>query len=187
MRYIWHPDTHATMGIRFPKLRINPSAARWRVVFEKGCDYVMRDPSRPDGLHEDQWDWNKGCGFSYDLLTNHKDSVMWSWRYNPLTQLIEVGLYAHVDGKALKFGKPLASVAIGDAVEINLSVNYEGKYYFMEFIAYRGTQIAELMEATRENRVDFTHKKCLVREINPWFGGQQKAPQRMSIQVDRII
>ena len=146
--------------------------ASWEVAFSPSCRYNLPGA--------DQDDWNKGGGVSFDLLTNHTDSVMWAWRYNPGTDKIELGLYCHVDGRReiaidVRGRQALLSVAIGEIVTVELEV--EDSAYAMRFDC--------LSSETVTAAIPFTHRKKTIRTINPWFGGNNPAPHTMNLYLHR--
>ena len=86
------------MATPAPVIRRGVKNVAWTVCFDKNCAYTLPGA--------DQRDWNKGGGLSFasallskEMLSNHVDSAMWGWRYNPLTGLIELTAYCHIDGK----------------------------------------------------------------------------------------
>lgn len=168
--YIVQKGQHRFRSSRFdmPRIWKDPRVISYRVWFSPSCAYTL--PGREGE------DWNKGGGVSFDLFTNHTDSVMWSWRYNPATDLMELGLYCHVDGKVVR-AKPhgtevLATVPRGHEIEIRLTIGRNLKAYGME-VGDSGAIIP------------YTHDKRTARTINAWFGGNLPAPHDMSVHIER--
>jgi hypothetical protein len=157
-----------------PRIRRNLRTVEWEVLFSPACRYALPGA--------DQDDWNKGGGVSFDLFTNHTDSVMWSWRYNPVTDLIELGMYCHVDGKRVivkaHSSEVIQAVKIGDTVLIRLTIGRTVKSYSMDFNT--STNAAGAM-------VPYSHDKKTARTIGAWFGGNHSAPHTMNIYILRKL
>lgn len=163
-----------------PQFVKRPTLISWLVRFDEGCDYLLPGA--------DQQDWNKGGGVSFDLLTNHIDSAMWAWRYNPALELVELAMYAHVDG--LRWvarneirpseGEVLNRIAIGETARISLKIDWEGGNYDMSM------QVVGDNESYTGN-IQFTHDKQMGRMIGTWFGGNNAAPNKMNIYIKRKV
>ena len=157
-----------------PRIRRKLRGVDWEVSFSPACRYALPGA--------DQDDWNKGGGVSFDLFTNHTDSVMWSWRYNPVTDNIELGMYCHVDGKRVIVkahkSEAMQTVKIGEAVRIRLTIARNLKAYGMEFNTATNAAGAS---------VPFTHSKKTARTIGAWFGGNNPAPHTMNIYILRKL
>lgn len=163
-----------------PKIIKRPILASWLVTFGEGCDYLLPGA--------DQQDWNKGGGVSFDLLTNHIDSVMWAWRYNPALELVELAMYAHVDG--LRWvarnelrpseGEILNRIAIGETARISLKVDYEEGNYDMNIQVVGDNE-------SYPGIIPFTHEKEIARTIGVWFGGNNPAPNKMDLFIERKV
>jgi len=165
-----------------PSIRAKVETIQWAVKFEESCAYSL------PGV--DQRDWNKGAGLSFDLLTNHTDAAMFGWRYNPLSGRIELTAYCHVNEKrevlprtkyAEKWGmdrEVCLEVEIGMTAIIALHINQETKRYDFGF-KVNGSNVVWPVS------VPFTHKKKWTRIINPWFGGNNAAPHKMSLYMER--
>lgn len=67
-------------------------------VFDQSAGYVQPEPHHLD--------WEKLTGLSFHLFSNHKNSVMVSWRYSVDCDCIEAGIYAHIDGERVIFREP---------------------------------------------------------------------------------
>lgn len=163
-----------------PRIIKRPTLISWIICFGDGCDYLLPGA--------DQQDWNKGGGISFDLLTNHIDSIMWAWRYNPALELVEMSMYAHVDG--LRWvarnelrpseGEVLNRVAIGENARISLKIDWDECNYDMNIQV-----VGE--DESYPGIIPFTHDKHTGRTIGAWFGGNNPAPNKMSIYIERKI
>lgn len=165
-----------------PVVRRGIERVEWRVKFAPNCAYSLT------GV--DQGDWNKGGGVSFDLLENHQDAAMWGWRYNPLTGLIELTAYCHINGKRpfLKgsaysqshpgvSGEVCLEVEFGMEAVVTLVIGRKEKRYDLYFAIAGGKQY--------KVGVPYTHNKTMGRIIHPWFGGNNAAPHRMDIDIKR--
>jgi len=161
-----------------PCIKRKVKRIEWVVRFTESCRYTLDNG--------DQDDWNKGGGVSFDLLTNHTDSAMWAWRWNPERQVIQLSTYCHVDGGVLKARTALgpdqtspevvAEVEIGQTVDISLRIEHD-RYAFT----------FETAEGTSNYWTPHNHDKKLARTIGAWFGGNRQAPQRIDIYLTRKI
>lgn len=150
---------------RIFKIRNKPEQVSWYVVFGENADYDLQD--------EDQKDWNKLCGLFYNFLNTRDNTVMIGWRYNRATQRMELNGYYHVD-KGRDFTKPLLEVALGEPVRVDILVDYEQKNYTVQLTRVNdGTQAKDSMP--------FTHNNTSCMEINTYFGGNESAPQDITI------
>ena len=138
---------------------------QWTVQFDETCRYIQP--------HSEQEDWLKGGGVTLDLLSNHKNAVMWAWRYNPDTDKIELALYAHKGGDRY-FTKPLASVAVGITFTVRIFKS-SGTMWRVEF---------DTGEGWTGDAVQIPYDGFLYRRLPAWFGGTLPAPQDVNIYMD---
>ena len=157
-------NRHYSRPRRF-KIYRKPRTLKTTVIFNRDCDYDLVD--------QDQKDWNKLTGLTYSF-NPLSETVMIGWRYNRDTELIELGGYYHVE-KGRHFTEPLLSVRLGSIVETYIEVDYSKKTYTVRL-------------KSEDNEVShtysFTHNRTWARRINLWFGGNEKAPQTISIKMD---
>lgn len=161
--------THSS--IRMPKL-LGPEDIKYSVKFTESCRYFIR---------EDQSDINKLFGIGY--FPHHKyHSARFGWRYDISSGKIEVLGYVRVDGK--KSWKSLGLYYIGKTYEFSLRrPNPHKKWYCNEhvFCSYM------------PNWDDFrtitmvSNPKPKGYLLGPYFGGNQKAPHDIIIEMERII
>lgn len=69
--------------------------------FDTNCAYEHGD--------ENQKDWNKLTGLAWDAFSNHVNSAMVGWRWDPDLDLMNLNAYYHVDGQRT-FTQTLISV-----------------------------------------------------------------------------
>lgn len=152
-------------------------AYEWK--FDESSMYELGD--------RDQCDWNKLTGLSLHAWTNHNNSVMAGWRYDR-DGFIWVGVYYHEDGEVFH---PTASctdpdrpvpydpgssmrVEIGDIIETHINVNPVANWTAITII---NTSSGKTLYWENDWDEDFNK----TREIYPWFGGNERAPQDITI------
>ena len=151
-------------------LRRKPELLASGVIFGEAAKYKLPYP--------DQADWNKGAGIAYRLLTNHKRSVMWAWRYNPFANSFEFTGYVHgKSGAVVKEDKNFFSAAPGEPVGITVMVNPDHVTFM-----FQGT----LEGKTIVLPIDFKPGR-LGRGIGAWFGGNNPAPKNLSFELYQNI
>ena len=150
-----------------------PKLKGWWVTFDETCKYTLPG--------EDQKDWNKLAGLSFSLYTNHQNSAMFGWRWNPATLLFEVNAYCHISGK-VEMSVPFFKAKPNKEFAAWLEMDY--KRNTVTFHVYAGTPADyEKVETT----IAFNNLPIITREIGAWFGGNNPAPQEMLLWKDRII
>ena len=193
-QYVIFKGKHAAqiygMAAPAPAIRRGVKNISWTVCFDKNCAYTMPGA--------DQKDWNKGGGLSFapallskDMFSNHVDAAMWGWRYNPLTGLIELTAYCHIDGKrpflkGTMYGEHHAGVdgevclelKFGQTARISFQVDRAESRYDFNFMVVGSGESWPV-------GVAFTHNKLWSRLIHPWFGGNNAAPHRMDLYMKR--
>lgn len=143
--------------------------------------FVFASSTAYDLESSDQKDWNKLCGLSFHWWTNHRNSAMVSWRYNPESKLIELGFYYHKDGVVIKAnssetGEVFASIRPSQNIKCHFDV--KGQTVETTIITPSQTVAHKLhysINLARKTRV-----------INPWFGGNQSAPNDIYFLRKRI-
>jgi hypothetical protein len=155
---------HAARPVIFNQTRYKVGRLKWQFAFGEGCDYVLPG--------EDQKDWNKAFGLSFDFLDRNLDAAMMGWRWNPDTQKIQVGGYFHDNGMRAFSLQPVAVYDLCEIGECELVVDYEAQEYRL-LIWHAGE--------TDTVQHYFTHRKLFSWEINAWFGGNNEAPNDMTI------
>lgn len=177
-KYVCYKGQHAFIPY-FPVITRDAKQLMWQGRFGSGADYLLPFP--------DSRDWNKGGGLSFNLLTNHIDSLMWGWRYNADLICHELSAYCHVDSKRVvaKNGmqhpdpsdwEVMLRVPFGNDFSIVVQVDTVMKRY--EF-AFRTGEVVNYCY------IPFTHSRRTGRIIGPWFGGNRTAPQRMELHMKR--
>ena len=175
-RYTIRPGKHDFFPPEIPWIRRKPTYLRWEVHFSVNSRYKLPGA--------DQQDWNKGGGLSFNMLNNHKDSTMWSWRYNPELGLMELSTYSHLAGAISKGqdgeDKPVFTAPIGrdhPRTIIELKIDYTQNRYIWVFSAKNMTTAIVV--------VPFSHSKSWTKDLGLWFGGNQEAPKRIDIYLEK--
>lgn len=160
-------------------------------MLDDSCEYCKNNE-----LGGDCKDWNKLLGMSFSPRWNaRKNSVMLAWRHTSGGGL-EVQPYLHnSEGKAIyKDFRPL---------QIKKDIYYLVKILTHRIVVQELLSWASVNRRTGElssypsieningDRIDWNINNLEVKEskrfrqINTWFGGNRKAPQNITIQLDR--
>ncbi len=168
----WHGSDPAS--VQFGKW---PEVFQMQVMFDSTCKYLFYNS---DGsIAENQYDYNKAGGWSFDEVTARKNSCMIGWRYGPESRKIELTFYHHSQGVAVHNSDPVTAVGFRQVATYTMIPNYKTGEVFESIEA--GGVVAE-------NSFDMP---AIIgtghgREINCWFGGQEKPPHKMFILKKRI-
>lgn len=140
----------------------------WWVKFTDSCRYDLGS--------DDQLDTNKLAGVGYLFGGHHIDSARFGWRYNATTDLIELLAYCYV--KKERIIKLIASCEIGKGYQLKLHVG-DGIYSF---------SVSEVGRSAYAGytTVRYKHRKHLQYGLWPYFGGNQKAPHEITIQLSEL-
>jgi hypothetical protein len=136
------------------------------------CDVQFTETCRYDLGNTDQYDINKLIGIGY-LPGHHKDSARFGWRYWADRNQIELWAYCYVNGQ--REIKQICFCEIGKIYRIQLRL-LRGAYFFI--------CLAENFNETVD--VPFTHSKKLGYRLGTYFGGNQKAPHEIKIQLSKL-
>lgn len=147
-------------SVRRFKPVIVDEAMSFTVKFNYSAQYKTIDPVN-------QYDINKLWGFSEYLFSPHKDSarVGWNWRDGKLY----LRPYSYCNGR-VQIDPPEVPIEIGKEIEC-LIILLEDQYVFY----LDGQRIS--MPRTRRN------PSIVGIQLYPYFGGSEKAPQTISIQI----
>jgi len=155
-----------------PRLRLywNKKRMAYDVLFTNSCLYETKDP-------KNQKDINKLFGFSFGL--HHKNSVRFGWRDNGVGK-IDLMAYIYRNGKRINEWDE--SIYI-ETVDVNTPYRMEisvGGGNFM-FTVLRDSKIV--------GATIIKHGKLfpIGYHLNPYFGGDEKAPHDMDIELYRIL
>jgi hypothetical protein len=131
------------------------------VQFDYSCKY---------DIGGDQYDINKlfGVGFFH----HHSNSGRFGWRWNIVTQKVE--LFAYVYHKNRRISEYLCSISLGE--KVRLSILLEGTGY--GFVVQRMNQQA--VHKFIEGKTYFIGYK-----LGAYFGGNRRAPHDMKIFINK--
>lgn len=132
--------------------------------FTESCRYNL--------YTEDQLDWNKLYGVSFGLFGIHKNSARFVWRYNLVTQKIEIGAYWYLEGYRNYYS--MCDVEINDLVNFKITFLHDSVIFTVldDMIPISKYVLYMKEEVLRKNRY----------ECGIYFGGNRRAPQRIEIK-----
>jgi hypothetical protein len=138
----------------------------WIVKFDESCRYDLGN--------DDQFDTNKLVGIGY-LWHHHKDSARFGWRYWTERKEIELSAYCYVNGRRVI--QHVCFCEIGKEYRIKIQV-LATSYYFD--VCEPGT-----VNPCGIILVPHNNRKKLKYRLGTYFGGNQKAPHEMKIQIKK--
>lgn len=181
MIYAVEAGTHSFTPSVALNIRYRAGVLAWRFTFDATCRYRL-----PGG---EQADYNKLLGVSFCLTSNHRDSAMIAWRYNPDNDLIEIAPYFHVSGRRIigagNSGQPFSEVAPGQDGEANMVIDWRNNSVLAGVIV-GGTYASYRQQFDRLSRNFFGFRTYWTREIGAWFGGNLPAPHNMNLEKETI-
>lgn len=139
----------------------------WRVMFTESCRY--------DLTSTDQFDTNKLIGIGY-LPGHHTDSARFGWRYDTKLKQVEIMAYCYVKGRRII--QSLCLCEIGKEYDLNMKV-LSTCYY----LAVHNTGCMPVLGSTY---IDHHHEKRFCYRLGMWFGGNDKAPHDIEIQIEKL-
>jgi len=168
-------NRHFCLPRKIRPFRKKAKRVQWKVIFNPDCKYIIKNP---DGsISKDQKDWNKLCGVFYNLYNTRKDAAMVGWRFNPDKNKIEIAPYYHIS-KSRDLFNSFMDVNPYDLLILELDINYETKFYNWTF--KNGAQKVT-------HKMKFLHNRRRCGFIQFYFGGNQKAPSKVSAQITEKI
>ena len=158
---------HRSLPYKFPILkRWKKNRITWSGTF------VFDSPTCAYNLgNEDQGDWNKLGGICFGILGVHKDCFRFVWRYNLKTRKMEIAAGMYCNG-ARTFNR-ITAINLGEEMTYTLELTRSGKEIEINFTCSNGKSYNTKYEITRKPWLNFG--------IGLYFGGNQKAPQKMII------
>jgi hypothetical protein len=137
-----------------------------KVTFEDSCKYKIEG--------EDMFDINKLFGIGY-FFSPHTDSARFGWRYNPDVQEIELFAYCYVNKERVDW--LLCELELNKAYVLGIHILVDS-YYFYAIEANKGNIIAT-------ETIKKKHKKKWSYNLGFYFGGDKKAPRKMSVKFEK--
>jgi outer membrane protein assembly factor BamA len=164
--YSIEKDSHRS-GYYFKPVIGNTSLA-FNAFFNDNCKYDIGNP--------DQYDINKLIGLSFGY--HHKNSARIGWRYNTVSDRIELLPYIYVNGKRLTEDKCPVILTITTNQTVYGMISHEGSSY--RIILYtQDSGYTEYKISTGGTKIP-----KLGYVLFPYFGGNVKTPHRMSIDME---
>lgn len=142
-----------------------PKGINFNATFHENANYDLEDA--------DQLDWNKLVGLTWSL-DPLKETAMVGWRYNKKDDTIELNAYYHVD-RSRDFTEPLVAIKRGESIYGYVIHDRKKKEYQ---IGFHNDKVANGHVINSPNR------RKVARLINPWFGGNERAPQDISLDLN---
>lgn len=152
--------------------RINSiNEIRWSVWFDSTAIYELKNSN--------QKDWNKGGGVSFDLFSNHKNSIRWAWRYVPDSLFFQLNLYAYVDEIRVTGTGDLPSVEVLERFDIVLYPTNNQRWCMLFF-----------PDTEQEKSIDVVFHDsvgAMARYTGLYFGGDEAATHKMYVYLKTVI
>ena len=158
---------HRALPYKFPRLkRWKNDRITWSGTFSfdpETCAYDLGN--------EDQSDWNKLGGLCFGILGIHKDCFRFVWRYNLKIKKMEIaaGMYCN---ETRTFNR-ITAINLGDELTCTLEVTRNNKNLTINFLCSNGKSYTSTYTIKRNPKLIFS--------VGLYFGGNQKAPQKMII------
>jgi hypothetical protein len=138
----------------------------WLVKFDESCRYDLQS--------DDQFDTNKLCGIGY-LPGHHKDSARFGWVYDRETGLIVINAYCYINGR--RDIQSICFCIVGN--QYHMSIDILNSQYCFRVYDNEGQQKGMIMVKHCQN------KKFKYR-LGVYFGGNQKAPHEIKIELKKL-
>ena len=160
---------------------------KYKFKFTESCKYCESELNQAV-MGDDCKDWNKLLGISFFPAWNaRRNSVMLGWRHTPENG-IEVQPYLHAlngDNIYKLYQSLTLEIDIDYIVEINLNT-HKLKVYREDQKPLPGLLGATFVRWDLKFWGKVFKPTWIRRQINSWFGGNQTAPQTMSLYVKRL-
>jgi hypothetical protein len=172
------------LTIKEGRHRAQPYDLTWNDESQRAYEWTTNDTWVYDLGNRNQCDWNKLTGYSFEPFTNHQDAIMVAWRYDLQGHLLFAPYY-HEDGNTWWASAacsvyqiagldadrdlPVLRADVDDIIQTHLIVNRDSRYTAV-FILNTSTGEQVFWEKYWDRRLGN------VREIYPWFGGNEPAP-----------
>ena len=160
----------------------NQPVFSWR--FQPSAEYLLY----PDSVltwQQDQRDWNKLIGLSYNLVSNHVNTAMVGWRWNSLNDVFELNAYFHIDENRI-YTAPIAHVETEQNFKTWVHRIEDSEKGFSQveiIIVTEADPIKGFDSVSASYTAEFKTKNLpeITRKIATWFGGNQTAPNDILI------
>ena len=155
-------------GVR--KLKLAKTFSRelhFQVRFNDDFRYTTADP-------QNQADWGKLLGFTTNRI--HKNSIRLGWSWDPVKARVRLGYYGYLDGKRTM--PELTTVALGEWADVTIRFDEGGMS-----LSVNGIEHSERGSLGVAGWVPVS--TWLLRTA--YFGGDEKAPHTMHIDVRGVV
>lgn len=146
---------------------------KYNIRFDSTCRYDLGD--------EDQEDMNKLFGLGYFSgfkSITHTDSARFGWNYNKEKDVIQIFSYCYVNSQRLyNYSKPICYCNIDEDYEFCLGISMSNYHFIVwdkDDVLSKGSE-----------SIPYNHSKKLSFLLTPWFGGNESAPNDMSIYMEK--
>ena len=164
MRAVILPGFHFSVGI-LPRLFTKvQKKLRMGVVFHDNCKYNLNS--------EDQKDVNKLFGIGY-LPWHHINSVRFGWVYHPPTGRMEIWAYWYSKGR--REMTYMTDVDLNEEYIYTIELNKDNSKHRLT-IERNGRVLAARM-------ITDVKTSSLCYMLHPYFGGNRRAPHKMTIDI----
>jgi len=163
-------DKHKSRPNGVRKLKLAKSFSRqlhFQVRFGEDTRYTTSDPNN-------QADWGKLMGFTTNRI--HKNSIRLGWAWNPSAQKVDLGFYGYLDGQRTM--ERLTSVTPGEWADVSIRFDDGG-----QSLSVNGIEKSVRGDLGVAGWVPVS--TWLLRTA--YFGGDEKAPHTMHIEVRGIV
>lgn len=117
---------------------------------------------------DNEMDWNKLLGVSFELFRNNRNAVMGAFRWNPIKNTREVCVYANWNGG--NYPIAICSTGVSGRIEVSL---------------HRNGLSAHIVTDEEDRHATLTGPSFLdrfSRTMGMWYGGTYPAPVRTKIE-----
>jgi hypothetical protein len=159
----------AQISLIFPRQEI-----AWRIMFDQDGDYQTEKP-------ENQHDWLKIAGVSFDLLTNHRTSFMLGARWWPEANAYQMGPYCHVENGTIIKPEHTYIETVKKGQEFIFKLIFK-----MDSVVVQLENIGGALINNAEIGTTRVKKTLIWREISAYFGGDEKAKNPWSVWKCRL-
>ncbi len=170
--YVMKKGRHHATKLLKNRLLWHIEHLHWYNRFDSSARYIIRNEN--GSIHEDQHDWSKLCGMTFTPWQTRKNTAMAGWRYNSVTDSIELTPYFHVNRLRIFNDNPHLTIGVNEPFEHEIHLNYVTKEITVTIKTARG-----VLNETHT----FTTFRKWVLQIHPYFGGNKRAPRRIKIFV----
>lgn len=176
---------HNAIPIFYEKVRGNKS-------FEVKINFLQPEYEFPEEMSDDQKDWNKAVGFSdcayFDAYRGK--GAMLGWRWNIETKKIEVSAYVHNNAdKSRRVVRFFNSLEKNKEYFLSISIRENEEIYTYKIESSDKDDpnfFSEIIEMSGDNGRGCNLSYFSGRLITPYFGGNQKAPNRININIEYL-